>query len=132
MTTVTIRDVRYFLKNLPEDFVSDETITIQIDMAEWIVGKEKSAAATADDLYRAELICTAYRVTVAYMEEAERAIGVIPPSLAVLITQLQMDMELALSYIKRGNPVSISVFDISDSIWDYRGGGTIRDASSVA
>ena len=124
---VTVEQVRFFLKNLPEDFVSDETIDIQIEQAAWMVDKEKSAAASDDDLDKVVLIQSAFYCTLAYMEEAERALGVIPPGLAVLANALQKQAEIAMEYIKRGAVYSIplAVAGVSESIWDSVGATSI-------
>lgn len=118
---VTVEQVRFFLKNLPEDFVSDETIEIQIEQATWVVGKEKSIAAEQDDLDKVILVRSAFYTTLAYMEEAERSLGMIPPGLAVLANSLRTESEMAMQYIKRGAVYSIplAVATISESIWDY-------------
>ena len=120
---VTVEQVRFFLKNLPEDFVSDETVDIQIEQAAWMVDKEKSDAASDEDLDKVVLIQSAFYCTLAYMEEAERALGVIPPGLAVLANALQKQAEIAIEYIKRGAVYSIplAVAGVSESIWDNVG-----------
>lgn len=117
----------FFLKNLPIDFVSDETIDIQIEQAAWMVDKEKSDAASDEDLDKVVLIQSAFYCTLAYMEEAERALGVIPPGLAVLANALQKQAEIAIQYIKRGAVYSIplAVAGVSESIWDNVGATSI-------
>ena len=118
---VTVEQVRFFLKNLPVDFISDETIDIQIVQATWVVDKEKSAAASQDDLDKVILVRSAFYTTLAYMEEAERSLGMIPPGLAVLANALKNEAEMAMGYIRRGVIYSIplSVATLSESIWDY-------------
>ena len=120
---VTVQEVRFFLKNLPEDFVSDETIEIQITQATWVVDKEKSAAASDEDLDKVILIRSAFYSTLAYMEEAERSLGMIPPGLAVLANALKTETDMAMKYIQRGEVYSIplAVATLSDSAWDYVG-----------
>jgi len=118
---VTVEDLRFFLKNMPEDFVSDETIELQIDLAEWFVDKHKSAEASNEDIDKTILVRSAYFVTLAYMQEAERALGVIPPGLGALVRELEKLQEEALQIVARGNifSISLSLAGLSDSMWDY-------------
>lgn len=129
---VTVEDVRFFLKNLPEDFVSDETILLQIDMAIWVVDKEKSSHATDDDIDKAVLVYAGYYTTLAYLEEAERAMGVVPPGLAALVNELHKLLEKALEYIRRGDvyQIPLALANLTDSGWDYRGGSTIKTCTA--
>lgn len=120
MSSVTIDDVRKFMKNLPEEFVGPDSIEMQIDFAEWICDKEASAAATAKDRKMFVIVHAAYYTTLAYMEEAERALGVIPPNLESLARNLENMMVLALGYIRRGDPVTLKFYGVSESVWDYR------------
>ena len=102
--------------------MSDETIEIQITQATWVVDKEKSVAASDEDLDKVVLVRSAFYATLAYMEEAERSLGMIPPGLAILANSLKNESEMAIEYIKRGTIYSIplSVVTLSESIWDYR------------
>lgn len=120
--TVIVEDIRLFLKNLPEDFVSDETIELQIDLSSWEVEKEKSSEASDEDIDKCVLLLAAYYTTLAYLQEAERALGVVPPGLAALVTELRQRRENALTYIRRGNAISVplSLVTVSASVWDYR------------
>ncbi len=115
---ITVNQVRIWLKNLPSQFVSDETISAQIDIAEWAIDKEKSAAATATDIDNAVLIRAAYHATLAYSEESERALGVISPSLTSILVELKTQYEKAIEYIRRGAPVFPTDFALSPSIWE--------------
>jgi len=116
--TITVNQVRIWLKNLPDQFVSDETILAQIEIAEWTIGKEKSAAATITDVDNAVMIRTAYFTTLAYSEESERALGVISPSLTSILMELKTQYEKAIEYIRRGAPVFVTDFALSPSIWE--------------
>ncbi len=115
---ITVNQVRIWLKNLPSQFVSDETILAQIDIAEWTTDKEKSAAATDADIDNAVLIRAAYFTTLAYSEESERALGVIAPSLISMLAELKTQYEKAIEYIRRGAPVFVTDFALSPSIWE--------------
>ena len=129
---VTVEDLRFFLKNMPEDFVSDETIEMQIDLAEWFISHEKSSQADDESLDKATLIRAAYFTTLAYMQEAERALGIVPPSLAALVSELKNLQLAAIEIIKRGNIYSIplSLATLSGSAWDYAGGGSTIKTST--
>jgi len=122
MMVVTVEEVRTFLKNLPRSFVEDDTIDLQIKQAEWLAAKEKSSHASTEDIDKVVLARSAYFTTLAYMEEAERSLGVVPPGLQALVSELRTEMLQAMEYLKRGDHVSIplTVSTISSSIWDYR------------
>ena len=122
---ITVSDVRQFMKDLPSDFVSDNTITKQIEFATWAVSKTKSDAATTEDVDKTVLICSAYYSTLAYMEEAERALGIIPPGMAVLVNELRIQKNMALEIVKRGAVYSIplSIARMSTSMWSYTRAG---------
>ncbi len=119
---VTVEDIRFFLKGLPVDFVGDETIVKQIDIATWIANKEKSSTASTEDLDNFILLQASYMTVISYMQEMDRGLGVIPPNLIALETQLRSLKELGLGYIRRGEIYSIplAVSGLSDSMWDYR------------
>ena len=123
MSSVTIDDVRKFLNNLPEEFVGPDAIEIQLTFAEWIVEKERSSSASVTDIYMTVLVHAGCFVTLAYMEEAERALGVIPPNLEELARNLEIILEKALGYIKRGAPVTLKYYTTSASVWDSASGG---------
>jgi len=129
---VTVEDVRFFLKGLPEDFVGDEVIVKQIDIAEWIGSKEKSDTTSDEDLDNFALLQAAYMTVIAYMQEMDRGLGVIPPNLIALENELRGLKELALGYIQRGEIYSIplAVATTSDSLWDYRGALTIKTCTA--
>ena len=120
---VTVEDVRFFLKGLPVDFVGDEVIIKQIDIAEWIANKEKSDTTSDEDLDNFSLLQAAYMTVIAYMQEMDRGLGVIPPNLIALENELRGLKELALGYIQRGEIYSIplAIATLSESAWDYRG-----------
>ena len=130
--TVTVEDVRFFLKNLPEDFVSDETIELQIDLSSWEVDKEKSSQSSDEDLDKCVLLKSAYYTTLAYLQEAERALGVVPPGLAALVAELKQRTEQAVTYIQRGNvfSISLSIAGLSDSMWSYTQVSTIKTCTA--
>jgi len=52
------------------------------------------------------------------MNESERALGVIAPSLTALIIELKGMYERAYDYIRRGAPVFVDDFAISESFWE--------------
>lgn len=118
--TVTIDEVRSFLNNLPVEFVGPDAIQEQIDFAEWIVDNEKSSEASDEDIDMCVKIRAGFFVTLAYMEEAERALGVVPPNLESLARNLEKSMLAAMEYVKRGDPVTLKYYDKSESAWDYR------------
>ncbi len=118
---ITVDQVRIWLKNLPSQFVSDETILAQIEIAEWTIGKEKSAAATVIDIDNTVMIRAAYFTTLAYSEESERALGVIAPSLISMLAELKTQYEKAIEYVRRGAPVFVTDFALSPSIWEELG-----------
>jgi len=117
--TVTVADVRTFLKDLPSEFVSDSTIQKQIDVATFIVDKEKSEAATTSDVDNAVLLQAAHLTLCAYAFEVERSLGVVSPSLNALIELLRRNSEDAMKYIKRGKTVKPPAVIVSDSLWEY-------------
>lgn len=117
--TVTVNDVRTFLKDLPAEFVSDDVIQKQIDVATLIVNKEKSSQASSSDVDYAILVNAAVLSLMAYASEIERSLGVASPSLTALITQLQKLADKTLEYIKRGKSVPEPYFDVPYSLWDY-------------
>lgn len=129
---ITVEDVRFFLKGLPEDFVGDEVIVKQIDIAEWIASKEKSDTTSDEDLDNFSLLQAAYMTVISYMQEMDRGLGVIPPNLIALENELRGLKELALGYIQRGEIYSIplAVATTSDSLWDYRGALTIKTCTA--
>jgi len=125
---VTVEDVRVFLKGLPEDFVGNEVIEKQIDIATWVASSEKSESASDDDIDNFILLQAAYMTTISYMQEAERGLGVIPPNLIALETELRDLKNLGLEYIRRGTIFSIplAVATVSESFWDYRSTTTLK------
>ena len=132
--TVTVEEIRFFLKGLPEDFVGDETIVKQIDIATWIANKERSdsVASGSEDFDNFVLLQASYMTVISYMQEMERGIGVIPPNLIALENELRNLKELGLEYIRRGDRYSIplAVATVSDSIWDYRAATTIKTCTA--
>lgn len=127
---VTVEEVRFFLHGLPEDFVGDEVIVKQIDIATWIANKERSDSVSpgSEDFDNFVLLQAAYMTVISYMQEAERGLGVIPPNLIALENELRGLKELGLEYIRRGDIFSIplAVATTSESLWDYRGATTIK------
>jgi len=117
---ITVQKVRDFLKGLPTEFVGDVTIQTHIDNAYWEIDKEKSNATTQEDIDNTALLHASYNVTLAYMSEAERSLGVIPPTLTEVATGLHTRLEKAMVYIKRGSPTKVGPYVVSDSLWRYR------------
>lgn len=137
--TVTVEDVRFFLKNLPEDFVSDETVEIQIDLSSWEISKEAGSGASAEDIDKCVLLRSAYYTTLAYLQEAERALGVVPPGLAALVAELKQRMENCLKILIKISaypedisvyPISVSLATLTDSMWDYRSANVLKTCTA--
>ena len=120
---VSVEDVRNFLKELPEQYVSDETINMQIRIAEFLVNKEKSKLASDDDVSQAVLLVASHLTLCAYAAEIERSLGVVSPALNALIDRMKDYADKALSYVRRGETVRVPVAVISDSLYDYIRGG---------
>lgn len=118
---VTVEQVREVLKNLPEEYVYDNVIEPQIDIAEFIVDQEKTAAATDEQIEKAVLAWACYKTGLAYAADQERSLGVLSPQLNSWLDRLKQEAEMELRYVKRlssaVNP--LSYFDISDSLWYY-------------
>jgi len=115
---VTTEDVRRFLKDLPREYVSDDTIELLIDTATFIVNKEKSQATSASDVEKAILLQASYLTLCAYASEVERSLGAMSPALSALIEQVRRSAELALQYIKRGQEVRVPYATVSNSLWE--------------
>jgi len=116
---VTIADVRSYLKDLPSEFVSDSVIEKHIDVATFIIEKEKSETASTEDIDKATLIYASYQTALAYATELERSLGQLPPPIVSWIELLKEAAEKALEYIRRGFLISIEVPMISNSLYDY-------------
>ena len=129
---ITVEDIRFFLKGLPEDFVGDETIVKQIDIAEWIASREKSDDASDEDLDNFTLLQASYMTVISYMQESERGLGVIPPNLIALEIELRNLKDLGLEYIRRGDVYSIplAVATLSSSLWDFTAGDTVEGSTT--
>jgi hypothetical protein len=115
---VTTEDVRRFLKELPQEYVSDDTIELLIDTANFIVNKEKSEVVSAEDIEKAVLLQAAYLTLCAYASEVERSLGTLSPALNALIDQVRRSAELALQYVRRGLEVKAPYAAVSDSLWE--------------
>jgi len=125
---VTVSDVRQFLKDLPIDFVSDEAIQKQIELAQFIVSHENGGYATSDEIEKATLVAAAYYTALAYASEVERSLNVLPPSLINWLDLLKQAYERVLEYIRSGVPpfpvnLITLVADCSESLIDYLSGG---------
>jgi len=130
--TVTVSDVREFLKDLPSEFVSDAAVQKQIDLAQFIVDHEKSDNATAEEVDKAVLVLASYHTAVAYAAELERSLGVLPPQLESWLRILESMAEKVLQYVKSGGAaqagkISLSemVCKLSDTIMDYVRSGNV-------
>jgi len=117
--TVTVSDVRELLKDLPSEYVSDDVIQKQIEVAQFIVNKEKSSQASDSDIDRAVLLNAAFLTLTAYASEVERSLGVVSPSLNTLIERYKVMADLALKYVKRGSDAPYPHARLGDSLWDY-------------
>ena len=122
---VTVSDVRTFLKDLPEEIVSDATIQEQINVATHLVENEKSAYASDQAVEYAILLSAAHLTAIAYASELERSLGVIPPQLNTLVNALEEMKEKALEIVRRGLPAdprlvattSDSAFEAVRQLW---------------
>ena len=117
--TVTVDDVRTLLKDLPSEYVSDDAVQKQIDVATFIVNKEKSNQASASDVDKAVLLNAAFLTLSAYASEIERSLGVVSPSLNTLIERYKTLADMALEYVKRAGDAPYPVADLGDSLWEY-------------
>jgi len=117
--TVTVSDVRELLKDLPSEFVSDDSITKQIEIATFIVNKEKSSQASSSDVDNAVLLNAAFLTLTAYASEIERSLGVVSPSLNALIERYKTMADLALKYVKRGTDAPYPITAVGESLWEY-------------
>ena len=125
---VSVDDVRETLKNMPSEFVHDEVIEKQIEIAAYAVNKEASSAATTEDIYMATLICSCHLTLLAYASEVERSLGVVAPSLGALIERYRVLCKEAMEYLSRGTAVmppmyagESSSYDVSESLWKHAG-----------
>ena len=116
---VSVDDIRETLKNMPSEFVADEVIEKQIEIAAYMVDKEKSSSATATDIYMATLICSSHLTLLAYASEIERSLGVVAPSLGALIERYRVLCKEAMGYLKRGSAVMPPLYDMPYSYWEY-------------
>ena len=117
--TVTVDDVRTLLKDLPSEYVSDDAVQKQIDVATFIVNKEKSSQASASDVDKAILLNAAFLTLSAYASEIERSLGVVSPSLNTLIERYKTLADMALEYVKRAGDVPYPIADLGESLWEY-------------
>ena len=116
---VTVNDIRTLLKDMPSEFVSDETIQKQIEIATFIVNKEKSNQASTTDINRAIELNAAFLTLSAYASEIERSLGVVSPSLNTLIQQYKIMADLALKYVRRSTDAPYPIADLGESLWEY-------------
>jgi len=117
--TVTVDDVRTLLKDLPSEYVSDDAVQKQIDVATFIVNKEKSSRASASDVDKAVLLNAAFLTLSAYASEIERSLGVVSPSLNTLIERYKTLADMALEYVKRAGDAPYPIVDLGESLWEY-------------
>jgi len=115
---ITVSDVRKYLNDIPEEHISDDTIRLQIRIAEAIIENEKSSTATQQLIDNAILAKAGELTYIAYTTEMERSLGVLPPAVATHIEDLRKISDLFLSYVKRGTHMKVTAFDLSSSIWD--------------
>ena len=117
--TVTVSDIRTLLKDLPSEFVSDDVISKQIDVATFIVNKEKSSQASASDVDKTILLNAAFLTLTAYASEMERSLGVVSPALTTLIDRYKTLADLSLQYVKRGSDAPYPIAKLGESLWEY-------------
>jgi len=115
---VTVEDVRSYLNNLSSEHVSDDTIRIQIRLAENIVHNEKAASATQEQIEDAILAKAGELTYIAFCTEMERALGVLPPVVATHVENLRRISDLMLSYVKRGTVSPVTAWELSESLWE--------------
>ena len=115
MTTVT--EVRNFLNKIAAGFIPDDTIRVQINIAEEIVANEKGQSATEQLVDQAELIQAAYLSYLAYATYIERGTGRVPPPMLEHLGRLEALANKMLEYVKRGTVQSISAYTLTESLW---------------
>jgi len=121
---VEVNDVRRFLKNIPTDLLSDDTIQVNIDTANTIVDNEASKKAAFQLKERAKLLYASWLSFLSYATEVERTLGTTPPTVTVQLETLKTLAEQFLVYVKRGDvsaPPTV-VFDLTESLMDKLNG----------
>ena len=116
--TVEIQEVRDYLNKITTSRVHDDTITINIELANTIVENESSKEASDETIKDAVLTQAGYLSYLSYATEFERSVGRVPPPMLIHIDRLKAIADKFLTYAKRADNEQRKppIMELSDTV----------------